>query len=469
MTRGQRLAIAALAACLATPASAAVASSSSSSSSFQLFSFGGLSGPVIATAISNQNVPATVSGRLVVRFQGSASAGCAALGVCGYSGTVQWTPPTRASLDVAAYRIGRQRVQSVSLFPQLGPFAGESGAVTTATVALAGAPAEASACADAVSNFNAFDVPAAHGLVALRLGHTSPGLLGTRCAGPRDSDIDPHLPVARLPLAALRAGRRTISFARSASFATAGFAVVLQSTLAVRLGRPGRIQAQATNRRSRRYRVLTIGYHARLSGSVTKRFAAAGLSAECGPLGACGLTGTATVRPSSAVGAGAVTAFAPASRPERDLLAAVGLSRTGDPKGVSVTGSAQWRNGGTVATAVAQGTLDCHDSASVGSASVLLIVSRRKLGATYLATRFGEGAVSRCPGPILQNGTSIGTVAGVATTSVLGARSASITLNRVGDRSSDYGYSLNFVPRLRLTLTRTAMHTRTVTGPAYGL
>jgi hypothetical protein len=468
MIRASGLALAALAACLATPASAAVASSSSSSS-FQLFSFGGLSGPVIPTAVSNQNVPAIVSGRLVVRFQGSASAGCAAVGVCGYSGTVQWTPPARASLDISAFTIGRRRLESVSLFPQFGPFAGESGGVTTAAVALAGAPAEASACADAVSNFNAFDLPAAHGLVALRLGHSSPGLLGTRCAGPRDSDIDPHLPVAHLPLTALRAGRRTISLTRSASFATPGFAVAIQSTLAVRLGRPGRIQAQATNRRSRRYRVLTIGYHARLRGSVTERFAGAGLSAECGPLGACGLTGTATVRPSSAIGAAAVTAFAPASRPERDLLAAVGLSRTGDPTGVSVTGSAQWRNGGTVATAVAQGTLVCHDSASAGGASVLMIVSRRRLGAAYLATRFGEGAVSRCPGPIPQTGTSVGTIAGLATTSVLGARTASITLNRAGARSSDYGYALTFVPQLRLTLTRTAMTTRIITGPATGL
>jgi hypothetical protein len=59
---------------------------------------------------------------------------------------------------------------------------------------------------------------------------------------------------------------------------------------------------------------------------------------ECGPFDACGLGGGITVAPGAARG-GSVSLFASASatRPGRDLLAAVGLSAHGNPAGIGGT------------------------------------------------------------------------------------------------------------------------------------
>ncbi len=69
-------------------------------------------------------------------------------------------------------------------------------------------------------------------------GGRSPSLLGTRCAGPLQSDIASQLARRVVDVASLFHGRTAVDLASSADFAVHGLAGTVTSTVQLRLGRP---------------------------------------------------------------------------------------------------------------------------------------------------------------------------------------------------------------------------------------
>lgn len=64
------------------------------------------------------------------------------------------------------------------------------------------------------------------------------------------------------------------------------------------------------------------------------------LAAACGPFDACGPVGLIDVTPgATSNGSASLIATAPLRRPKRDLLAALGVTRHGNPSGIAVDGS----------------------------------------------------------------------------------------------------------------------------------
>lgn len=96
MSRRPRHAIVLAAVLAALPAAPAAADSIASQF--------GIAGAV-PTSISASSADGTVTGELTATFHGDAAAGCAALGVCGYSGTIVWrSQGASASLYLVRYR-----------------------------------------------------------------------------------------------------------------------------------------------------------------------------------------------------------------------------------------------------------------------------------------------------------------------------------------------------------------------------
>ena len=295
-------------------------------------------------------IPVRVSGQLTVQFHGDPTAGCSRWGLCGYSGTVSWRPAVAASLIVNR-TLGRHASTTVTYLPAFLPGPVPPGGVTSADVALdAATPVPGgSHCADASSTgaFLPFVVRA--GRVSVSLAGATPPLLVTRCAGPRDPDVIPELPVRSLSVGALKRGRIAISLATSRPLRVHGFSGSIISTIVLRLGAPGRTtrssQTSGSPRgRSTRVREIDVGYRATISGSVAEQVRGAANPLLCAPLGSCGLTGTITLTPHSGSAHATLTAQELASRPRRTLLAGVGLS-PGPAPGVTGFGAVRWTGG----------------------------------------------------------------------------------------------------------------------------
>ena len=238
-------------------------------------------------------IPVRVSGQLTVQFHGDPAAGCTRWGLCGYSGTVSWRPAVAASLIVNR-TLGRHASTTVTYLPAFLPGPVPPGGVTTADVALdAATPLPAgSHCADAASTgaFLPFVVRA--GRVSVSLAGATPSLLVTRCAGPRDPDVIPELPVRSLSVGALKRGRTAISLATSRPLSVHGFSGSIISTIVLRLGAPGRTTRSSQTSgslpgRSTRVREIDVGYRATISGSVAEQVRGAANPLLCAPLGSC--------------------------------------------------------------------------------------------------------------------------------------------------------------------------------------
>lgn len=411
------------------------------------------------------SIPARFSGSLTVQFHGDEAAGCAHWGLCGYSGTVTWRPPASGSVEIQVTG-GRHPAASAVLLsaPILG--LAPAGGVTTADVQLTGSGPSAPPvhCVDAAATGAATAFPAHAGLVMVSLRQVEPALLVTRCAGPRDPDVIPQLPAPVLSLAALERGRRTISFAVSSTLLSHGLSGSISSTLSLRLGRPHREKPSnlALGRRGTRVRELDVEYRAAIGGGVAEDIRGAANPLVCGPLGACGLTGTVTLAPRVRNVKVDVIAQERATKPARNLLAAVGLA-PGPSRGVVAIGVGAWAGGGSVRSKLTQGSERCDDVAPLGLGTLLVGTARGGLGLEYApGTAFGAiPSVTDCPGPVPS--TSVAAL-GTVPLSAMRGRSTRIALAR-GSSPSDAGYDIRFVPHLTVTLTRVRARTKIVRQP----
>ncbi len=455
---------AALAAVLCASDAALAASSGTataqSSSQATLYGYGGGGAPPFTVV----EIPARITGSVVVRFRGDLATGCAVRGLCGYAGSVLWTPPAAGSLTIFETRSsGRRRYQLNLSFTDPNGAPGQGQAVTDADVkqtppAPGSTSQPGSSCADATSAAPDVQLPVRRGRVKFSLTHASPSPLQTRCAGPLIADLASALSAPAPTLGAALRGAITLDYAGAHRFASRGFAGTVDSTMTIRLGRPHRLLSVAPRPAARleRYREVQIDYRATVAGNVTTAVRGDAQPGLCDPLGACGLHGTLSVTPAAAPGEASIQAFGPASRPQRDFLTALGLSTAGRAHAITVVGQVAFNQGGVITAHADQGGASCRDSAVLGASSVQFGAKRGRLSAVYTAgLGLADALRTRCPGPFGPPGTL---ASGGAPLSRLALRSAILSLDQSASFIDD-GYRGDSTAHLRLTLRRQRIRT----------
>jgi hypothetical protein len=395
-------------------------------------------------------IPVRVRGDVVVQFHGDQATGCAARGLCGFSGTVIWQPPKTGTLEADSFRSGGRLEYNVSLGFSGGPLAGapSSGAVTTADVRFAptGSAGSSSTCTDAASTGDDIEMPVNLRAASITLAAASPSILGTRCAGPLQSDVASLLARRVIDVATLSHGRAGVSLASSSDFAVHGLAGTVTSTVQLRLGHPQtqRLGDGTSSTSQLHLRAVVVSYRAHLDGSVLTHVH--GDPSSCAPLGSCGANGTFALRVHSGPGILALAAITRKRRPVRDALTALGLRRDGNPKGVLVLGFFVARGQGTYTVDVAQGATTCRDSGPGDPGSVTLSVGGRRLAAEFDASQ--PAPHLRCPGPsVSQTAVAMPRVGGLT-------RHGGIIHLRSAAELKDEGYTGRTVANLALTMSR---------------
>jgi hypothetical protein len=412
--------------------------------------------------VSETVTPIRFTGSLVVRFHGDPNTGCAAAGLCGYAGTIVWQPSSTGKLLQYRYRLGGTIHEIATLLA--GAFYGSgAGARTTSRVSSA---TDGTNCADETAGGSEFALSVTRAGLTVALGKPISGLIVTRCAGPLDADVMAALPAAAVGFAAASRGDLTVGLAASRPFASHGFAGMVESNLELSLGRP---QPQPLSSGvpfgpTRRYRQTVVSYKATLDGSVAERVLGDANPLLCAPLGSCGGVGTITVSPRVTRAEGFLTAVAPASRPQRDVLTALGMVSGGRTRGVELTGDLEWTAGGTYDATVAQGASTCSDSGQAGGGSITLWMIGGRLEVRYVAGGpFDTGTIhTRCPGPAPLSG--FPEAAANVPTSALRSPLARIGL-RTGIATADDGWTATTKPSLRLTLQRLRVRTTVFRAP----
>jgi hypothetical protein len=425
-------------------------------------------GDALAAERVTYSASVRVTGQLVVTFHGDAAAGCAEAFRCDVErSTLRWTPPSRGQLYFTGLR-GRRLRGYVSFY---GP---DQGVRTLAIVQRSSADGT-HICADASGQsfepYSSFVI----GRRSLRQGRLTLGLrsrprvfgpltasqLATRCGGPLPADFLPDLPTRRLSLRAWRRGPTEVDLTGSASFSAAGFAGTVQSTVALRVNR-ARVRVREARRRparreSRRppLRNLAVEYRlARMTGSIPIDVAAK--PRTCDPLDACGLAGTLTVKPGPARGEAYVYAYGRVSRAA--LRRAVGLDRGPAPRKASVYGYVSWdRARGSVTSMLERnGSPACRDSAPLATGALDLRVRGRRMTARLgrVLGLAGELLQTRCPGPLLSDFGSSGSLAvGHIPRRALARKTLSLHLDR-GNEATTSSYRLRSRPDLTVVLER---------------
>jgi hypothetical protein len=381
------------------------------------------------------DVPVRSTGKVVVSFHGDPATGCAARGLCGYSGTDTLDAGARGDLLLGTYR-RHGRTEHDALLMQPPP-----ARVTSAIVADPGG----GACSDAPGQFaDLFDASLHGARVTLVVLDPGGSVLATRCAGPLDSDVLAAFPRVTVPVGTLLRGRKRLDLGGTREFAGDGFAGTVNSTVAVQLGRPRHIRGGEGGGlppgfHFRRMRIVTQSLTlTRLGGSLAGTFRS---SSGCGPLGACGAQGTLGLSPSPSGASGVLAATGPVNAPLRDFLAAL---HGGHRRGIDVGGGVEWRDRSLERETFGQSGA-CNDTAPVSRGSVFFDVGRRAVHARYVV----DGTLrTRCPGPMIA-----GVVAsGAGSPAALAGRS--FTLRLTGTRFADRGYAGTFEGSIALTLRR---------------
>jgi hypothetical protein len=424
----------------------------------------GISTPEVALTgapgkvVSDTDIPVRTTGQLTVSFHGDEATGCAARGLCAYSGTVIWEPARSGDLSVETTHFHGKVEHDVELLlsGQSDPFESNPGDVTTANVHFAPDSGVGSDCADAAETGSDFSIPT-HGQAALAsLNRSFPDVLRTRCAGPLVSDLGRLGVGSSIAVSALLRGRRTITLGSSGAFAADGFGGTVSSTIALVLGKPSIQRLPSRRRPSRRaisVRTVEVGYHASLTGRLSLR--THGDPASCAPLGACGANGAFSIRPDGSGGTLRLEAFTRASRPLRDVLTALGLRSDGNPRGITAIGAFFGHSLGRADVTVTQGSNTCRDSGLAPPVSILVTVARGVLSVSD-ATE-GAAVDLRCAGPLLLSGTKIAAATDPAL--ILGHRRTTIRL-RGRTALNDDGYAGRALSDLTLTLSHPRVKTR---------
>ena len=408
-------------------------------SSSLLFAFG--SGRVV----SDVSIPVRARGDLVVSFHGDTAAGCAAYGLCAYSGSIVVRPRT-GEVDVVTIRQQR-RLRHIVLF-SLGAGAGP-GYNTSARVqrSLPGEPA--TTCADAPGSvLGGLATAVTHGhSVTIRLLDRGGSLLQTRCAGPLDGDLAAASPAVTLPISRLSRGRMTLGLGGTRTFSVHGFSGTVSSTLTMKLAKPRSEPTSATpSPGSKSHQVRVVTEHLRLvriRGELGAAVRGTNNPVVCAVLDTCGLTGTLSFRSVAHDASAEVVAFGSARRPYRDFLTALGLSRSGRAHGIMV--SLQAVSSGDVRTSASQPGGTCTDTAATGGVSF-----SSGSGSGVSGGFFGTWR-TRCPGPIF----GLGALAlrGSFDRAALGRTQFTIGLRSTGSFADD-GYAVTPHGRLSILLRR---------------
>jgi hypothetical protein len=383
------------------------------------------------------------SGAITVTWHGDPARGCAAAGLCGYSGSVG-IQPTEGSYDF--FLAGGQRLRdSFSYLDTSLP-------AVVRVKRLEGN--EEAVCVDVPSEFNLELTTARAGPGRGRLGFDYGGLTTGRCAGPDLEDVLRLLPRHAISLFRLRRAAAHIDMSGEARYASGRFSGVVRSTVRLRLGASGTgggTETTFTHRRpprDRRPRVRIVHLHSvyrvqRFAGSLSASFG--GLTEPpCADLDACGLSGTSTWAIDSSKGRFAFDAYARARRGDHGVRGAFAAMRRGRAL-VFGDGGAK-RNLGTTTTDLTRpGGAPCHDTARAASPGFDAFTIKRgrvdlELGgdATIVADR--DLLRTGCPGPrdedMLQDVAAEGSLPAAA----LARRSISARL-RLGGKFEAAGYA----------------------------
>lgn len=409
--------------------------------------------------VSETNVPVCATGRLTVTFAGDPAAGCVAYGLCGYAGTATWQPQDVGDLAVSTFeQRGRRTIAATMIL-------GGPGSPVLSAVQRSQATGITTACSDqSEAGDGFFSLPVSGKRVTIGLRHADEPLLGTRCAGPLDSDVAAALPSRTVSLNEVLHGGATIDLTAGGRFAAHGLAGTVRSTIVLVLGRPRRSSGSGGSSPPpgvKRSRLVVVTYRVtHLGGSAIAAVRSSAITAVCGPFDACGLEGAIDVAPTTTSGGSvSLIATAPLRRPKRDLLAALGVASGGNPAGISVQGAGEASVRGEVIADLTQGGSACRDQAGLRHAGIQLRrrAGRLQISASPAVSQAGDPLRTRCPGPELGSHQLTG-----ASVPLSVLRRPTFTVALPGGSFSDGPYRVTTRSTLTLTLRRTGIKTQIV-------
>ena len=362
-----------------------------------------------ARLISSTGVVVGFSGTVAILFHGDRGSGCAAKGLCGYSGVITWRPGIAGNsgvLEIDKLRVHGHTVElgTFSLFSDpIGPPSLRSAVRREAAGGTVGT------CADVPSpgGFSSTGVPIHRGTISVAVPGKTSSILPTRCAGPLDADVAGAMPVRSIGVPAAAHGHRLVDLSGTHDFARGGFAGTVRSTLVMHLRSAQTSSAGVGSSGSPggRERVVSMPLTATVSAAtLSASIRGVGTPGVCLTLDSCAARGTAKLALRRSVGRGTITAFGPARRPYRDFLAALGLSRRGRVAGIQAFGDIQLSNDGRLDWTLTQPAF-CSDSAQVSPGDISLAADSGRLLAFDDASGFSH---LRCPGPLLGEPLGIG-------------------------------------------------------------
>jgi hypothetical protein len=409
--------------------------------------------------VSQRDARVCIDGSVTVRFHGSRRAGCAAHGLCDYAGTEVWHPGGGDLTLAVVERHGHRAVDTV--------YATDDARPAAQVTRIVGGHVRGT-CRDRgfTGDLEARLQPVDAGLVSFRPARAGVDHVPSRCGGPVDADL-PMMPATQLPLAAVMRRREETHVVAQRRFARGGFAGTVAAHLSITVGRPGRsFSGGHAPYRGPATRIVTVSYRiATSTGSIAVSWSHP--PAGCALLDACELRGTERVGLRSPAGSSrrlTLVAEGPAGRPERDFLAALGLSSTGNPLGIVVVGS---QLAGTAlgirdmtaqSGAVCRETAAAHGSVLVEAAAGHLTFSLTPFGLDPLLGSSGDPLRTSCPGPELGSHpmASLRLPPGA-----LAAGRTTLAFTRpIG--FDDDGYVVRLTPRITVRLTRTRIRERVV-------
>jgi hypothetical protein len=148
----------------------------------------------------------------------------------------------------------------------------------------------------------------------------------------------------------------------------------------------------------------------------------------------------------------------PLSRPYADFLAALGLSRKGNPHGLQVNGFLLWQSNGSLTEQFQQGP-SCTSTGPLPAGYVNFSTAGRQLTATYSSAASPR---TRCPGPELGQFQTL--ASGRVSRAALGRPRFTLRLSGKGPIADD-GYSISRQSSFTLTLKRGRVHEQTFFAP----
>jgi hypothetical protein len=343
----------------------------------------------------------SATGAVTVTWHGDPARGCAAAGLCGYSGSVG-IQSVDGGYDFILAGGRRLRDGYGYLDTASSPIVRVKRAEGT----------QEGGCVDTPPGFTLDLTTARAGANRTRLGLDAEGLSSGRCAGPGIRRVVALLPRRALSLSRLKRAPQAVDMSGEVPFKSGHFSGVVRSTLRLRLARPGAggtdiIYPHRRPPRDHRKRVRVVHLHAvyrvqRFAGTLTASFG--GLADPgCTDFDACGLTGSSSWSLDSGRGAFVFDVYTRARRSDRGLrgaLRAIGRGRAlvegdGDPGRVF---------GHTVVDLTRPDGAPCHDTARVSPPGVSAYSVRAgrvhlEFGGDANVLAGGELLRTECPGP----------------------------------------------------------------------